>query len=139
VAGQEARAGQIQATSHPKPGLACFIVHFLTGPPEAMRLRRSTVEHPFATIKYRIVGHPRPLLRGLSGAERIIATGDGLTQQTFQGLSAKADLALYTSSPQRDFAATKESQHLNSLSLPSSRMTLALASSYLPLRLCVFT
>jgi hypothetical protein len=27
--------------------------------PEAMRLRRSTVEHPFATIKYRIFGHPR--------------------------------------------------------------------------------
>ena len=36
--------------------------------PEAMRLRRSTVEHPFATIKYRIFGHPRLLLRGLSGA-----------------------------------------------------------------------
>jgi len=27
--------------------------------PEAMRLRRSTVEHPFATIKYRIFGHGR--------------------------------------------------------------------------------
>jgi transposase len=26
--------------------------------PEAMRLRRQTVEHPFATIKYRIFGHP---------------------------------------------------------------------------------
>jgi hypothetical protein len=25
---------------------------------EAMRLRRSTVEHPFATLKYRIFGHP---------------------------------------------------------------------------------
>jgi transposase len=36
--------------------------------PEAMRLRRSTVEHPFATIKYRILGHPRLLMRGLSGA-----------------------------------------------------------------------
>ena len=33
-----------------------------------MRLRRSTVEHPFATIKYRIFGHPRLLMRGLSGA-----------------------------------------------------------------------
>ena len=31
--------------------------------PEAMRLRRSTVEHPFAMIKYRIFGHPRFLLR----------------------------------------------------------------------------
>jgi Transposase DDE domain len=37
--------------------------------PGAMRLRRSTVEHPFATIKYRIFGHPRLLLRGLSGAK----------------------------------------------------------------------
>jgi Transposase DDE domain len=37
--------------------------------PEAMRLRRCTVEHPFATIKYRIFGHPRLLMRGLSGAQ----------------------------------------------------------------------
>jgi transposase len=36
--------------------------------PELMRLRRSTVEHPFGTLKYRIFGHPRLLLRGLSGA-----------------------------------------------------------------------
>ena len=35
---------------------------------EAMRLRRCTVEHPFATIKYRIFGHPRLLMRGLTGA-----------------------------------------------------------------------
>jgi hypothetical protein len=34
----------------------------------AMRLRRSVVEHPFATIKYRIFGHPRLLLRGRAGA-----------------------------------------------------------------------
>jgi transposase len=37
--------------------------------PEVMRLRRSTVEHPFATLKYCIFGHPRFLLRGLSGAQ----------------------------------------------------------------------
>jgi transposase len=37
--------------------------------PEAMRLRRSTVEHPFGTLKYRIFGHPRFLLRGLGGAQ----------------------------------------------------------------------
>jgi len=37
--------------------------------PAAMRLRRSTVEHPFATIKFRIFGHPRMLMRGLSGAQ----------------------------------------------------------------------
>jgi hypothetical protein len=34
-----------------------------------MRLRGSTVEHPFATLKYRIFGHPRFLLRGLAGAQ----------------------------------------------------------------------
>ena len=33
-----------------------------------MRLRRSTVEHPFASLKYRIFGHPRFLLRGRKGA-----------------------------------------------------------------------
>ena len=37
--------------------------------PALMRLRRSTVEHPFGTLKYRIFGHPRLLLRGLSGAK----------------------------------------------------------------------
>jgi hypothetical protein len=44
--------------------------------PEAMRLRRCTVEHPFATIKYRIFGHPPLLMRGLIGvrAEIGIAT-----------------------------------------------------------------
>jgi len=41
--------------------------------PEAMRLRRSTVEHPFATLKYRIFGHPRFLLRGLKGAQTEIS------------------------------------------------------------------
>lgn len=41
--------------------------------PEAMRLRRRTVEHPFATIKYRIFGHPHLLLRGLTGARSEIA------------------------------------------------------------------
>jgi len=37
--------------------------------PEAMRLRRSTVEHPFASLKYHIFGHPRFLLRGVGGAQ----------------------------------------------------------------------
>jgi hypothetical protein len=41
-------------------------------------------------------------------AERIIATGDGLAPQTFQAVSGKADLAVYTSSPQQDFTASKE-------------------------------
>ena len=38
-----------------------------------MRLRRITVEHPFGTIKYRIFGHPRLLLRGLAGAQTEIS------------------------------------------------------------------
>jgi conjugative relaxase-like TrwC/TraI family protein len=41
-------------------------------------------------------------------AERVIATGDGLSQQTFQGVSPKMDLALYTNQPQHDFSASKE-------------------------------
>jgi transposase len=36
--------------------------------PALMRLRRSVVEHPFGTLKYRIFGHPRLLLRGVDGA-----------------------------------------------------------------------
>ena len=41
--------------------------------PQAMRLRRSTVEHPFGTLKYRIFGHPRFLLRGIAGAQAEIS------------------------------------------------------------------
>lgn len=41
--------------------------------PDVMRLRRTTVEHPFATLKYRIFGHPRFLLRGLAGAQAEIS------------------------------------------------------------------
>ncbi len=41
--------------------------------PEAMRMRRCTVEHPFGTLKYRIFGHPRFLLRGLRGAQTEIS------------------------------------------------------------------
>jgi len=43
--------------------------------PELMQLRRSTVEHPFANLKYRIFGHPRFLLRGLRGARTEISLG----------------------------------------------------------------
>jgi transposase len=31
------------------------------------------VEHPFATLKYRIFGHPRFLLRGVGGAQTEIS------------------------------------------------------------------
>jgi transposase len=41
--------------------------------PEKMRLRRCTVEHPFATLKYQIFGHPRLLLRGLHGSKTEIS------------------------------------------------------------------
>lgn len=41
-------------------------------------------------------------------AERIIATGDGLTMQAFQGTSSKAEVALFTNSPQQDFSPVKE-------------------------------
>jgi len=37
--------------------------------PAAMRLRRSCAEHPFASLKYWIFGHPRFLLRGRRGAQ----------------------------------------------------------------------
>ena len=40
---------------------------------EVMRLRRSTVEHPFATLKYNILEKPRFLMRGLWGAGTEIA------------------------------------------------------------------
>jgi transposase len=39
----------------------------------AMRLRRCTVERPFAMLKYVIFGHPRFLLRGLGGAQTEIS------------------------------------------------------------------
>jgi transposase/IS5 family transposase len=41
--------------------------------PDKMRLRRCTVEHPFATLKYQIFGHPRFLLRGLHGTRTEIS------------------------------------------------------------------
>ena len=42
---------------------------------EAMQLRRSTAEHPFANLKYHIFGYPRFLLRGLRGAQTEISLG----------------------------------------------------------------
>jgi transposase len=43
--------------------------------PEAMRLRRCTVERPFALLKYVIFGHPRFLLRGRAGAQAEMSIG----------------------------------------------------------------
>ncbi len=41
-------------------------------------------------------------------AERVIATGEGLSQRTFQGVSPKTDFTLYTNQPRQDFSASKE-------------------------------
>ncbi|MCX2863126.1 transposase [Paucibacter sp. PLA-PC-4] len=41
--------------------------------PQAMRLRRCTVEHPFAALKYQIFEKARFLMRGLTGAGTEIA------------------------------------------------------------------
>lgn len=41
-------------------------------------------------------------------AERVIAIGDQLTEKMFQAASFKTDVALYTSSMQQEFAASKE-------------------------------
>jgi transposase len=42
---------------------------------QAMRLRRCCAEHPFATLKYCIFGHPRLLMRGLRGAQCELSLG----------------------------------------------------------------
>jgi transposase len=77
-----------RCTQAPKHGLARHLYEDALNrmqervTPEAMRLRRSTVEHSFATIKYRIFGHPRLLMRGLSGARAEIGHRDnGLQPQ----------------------------------------------------------
>jgi hypothetical protein len=61
-------------------------------------------------------------LDGLSPnrAERVIATGDGLTQQVSQGASSKADRTLYIGTPApagQDFSAAKE---MSSPEIPQS-------------------
>ena len=40
-----------------------------------MRLRRCIAEHPFGTLKYRIFGNPRFLLRGVAGAQTEMSLG----------------------------------------------------------------
>ncbi len=41
-------------------------------------------------------------------AERVIATGENLTPQSFHTISSKSDLAVYTNSAQQEFTAAKE-------------------------------
>ena len=52
----------------------------------AMRLRRSTVEHPFATLKYQLFGYPRFLLRGVAGAQTRSVWGPWPTTSTHDQL-----------------------------------------------------
>ena len=54
-------------------------------------------------------GHTVDVLKNVR-VERVIATGDGLAKQAFQGASAKADLSLYTGmpAPALEFSAAKE-------------------------------
>jgi len=40
----------------------------MAGSPDKMVARRSLVEHPYAVLKYWIMGHGRLLMRGLRGA-----------------------------------------------------------------------
>jgi hypothetical protein len=53
--------------------------------PEATRLRGSKLEHPFATIKYHIFGHPCLLMRGLSGARMEIGLATDVMQPQAHG------------------------------------------------------
>jgi hypothetical protein len=70
-AGGHDRGSRSRCTQAPRCGLARNLYEDALNrmqdrvTPEAMRLRRSTVEHPFATIKYRIFEHPCLLMRGL--------------------------------------------------------------------------
>ena len=45
----------------------------LAAAPEMMIKRRSVVEHPYAGLKYWIMGHARLLMRGLVGASTEMA------------------------------------------------------------------
>lgn len=61
---------------------------------EAMRLRRCTVERPFALLKYVIFGHPRFLLRGLSGARTEISLAAiAYNLKTMMNVLGKSQLA----------------------------------------------
>jgi ATP-dependent exoDNAse (exonuclease V) alpha subunit len=71
-------------------------------------------------------------------AERVIATGDGLSQQTFQGVSQKRISLCTPTHRSRSPLLPRKSRRLNSHSLPGSSMTSASASRpSLPLCLCV--
>jgi len=61
---------------------------------QAMRLRRCTVERPFALLKYVIFGHPRFLLRGLSGAQTEIGLATlAYNLKTMMNVLGKTELA----------------------------------------------
>lgn len=67
--------------------------------PAMMRLRRSTVEHPFASLKYHIFGNGRFLLRGITGAqsEMSLATTAYNLKRMMKVLGGSALVAVLTS------------------------------------------
>lgn len=69
--------------------------------PEAMQLRRSTVEHPFGTIKYQIFGHPRFLIRSRwgAGSEMALAVLAYNLKRTLNTLGIEGFLKRLTASP----------------------------------------
>lgn len=66
--GQCARGTQRFISRHFEEGVFERTQERLTHHPEMMAIRRQTAEHPFGTIKERILGNARLLLRGLAGA-----------------------------------------------------------------------
>ena len=68
-----------------------------------------TTELSTEKTKHLDYGYTVDALKNIS-AECVIATGDRLTQQAFQGASPKADLTLYTGTlaPAQEFSAAKE-------------------------------
>ena len=89
--------------------LTCFIVRFLTGPQGGSKalilLTLGACPEPNGPFCTESLPYPKNVR-----VERVIVTGDGLTQRAFQGASAKADLNLYTGTPAsaQEFSAAKE-------------------------------
>jgi hypothetical protein len=78
--------------------------------PAALRLRRSTVEPPLATLKYRIFGNPRFLLRGRAGAQTEISLAVAIYKleaddQDYGRGSAVSPVRGGLRAPPRDFIA----------------------------------
>lgn len=85
---------------------------------QAMRLRRSTVELPFAVLKYRIFGHPRLLLRGKGGAQTEIGLATmTCTSNPWSMFSAPASSPSNSSKPDRTSPKKQERSPKEAFSL----------------------